>query len=301
VKIGRGEIDLNELEEKSIFIIREAYAQFKRLAVLWSTGKDSTTTLWLCRKSFFGKIPFPVIHIDTSYKFPEIYEFRDRIAKEWKLKLIIARNEEALKKGTSPKTTSCFNCCTALKTEALKQVIKKYKFDALILSIRRDEHAMRNVERYFSPRDKEFKWHIIRPKSPEEMKEGDAPFVSLQPAELAGWDLYWSDFGPNVDHVRVHPLLHWREIDVWRYIKREKIPVNPLYFAKYVEKAYALKNKRFRSLGCEPCTIPIDSNANTIDEIIKELETTEIEERSGRAQDKEDKEMMRKLRSLGYM
>jgi sulfate adenylyltransferase subunit 2 len=301
MKIGRGEVDLNELEQKSIFIIREAYAQFKQLAVLWSMGKDSTTTLWLCKKAFFGRIPFPVIHIDTSYKFPEIYEFRDRIAKEWNLNLIIAKNEEALKKGMSPKTTSRFNCCTALKTEALKQVIRKYKFDAIIVSIRRDEHEMRSIERYFSPRDKNFQWNIIREKTPEEMKEGDAPFVSLQPVEFAGWDLYWSDFGQNVDHVRVHPLLHWREIDVWRYIKREKIPVNPLYFAKYVEKTYGLKNKRFRSLGCKPCTTPIDSNANTIEEIIKELETTEIEERSGRAQDKEDEEMMRKLRSLGYM
>jgi sulfate adenylyltransferase subunit 2 len=297
----RSEIDLNELEQKSIFILREACAQFKRPAVLWSTGKDSTTMLWLCKKAFFGKIPFPVIHIDTSYKFPEIYEFRDRISKEWNLKLIIAKNEEALKKGISPETTSRFNCCTALKTEALKQVIRKYKFDALILSIRRDEHVMRNIERYFSPRDKEFKWHIIRPKTPEEMKEGDAPFVSLQPVELVGWNLFWSDFGPNVDHVRVHPMLHWREIDVWRYIKREKLPVNPLYFANYVEKKYELKNKRYRSLGCKCCTTPVESSASTIDEIIEELEITEVEERVGRAQDKEDEEMMRKLRSLGYM
>jgi sulfate adenylyltransferase subunit 2 len=257
--------------------------------------------LWLCRKAFFGKVPFPVIHLDTTYKFPEIYEFRNRIAREWNLKLIIWKNKNALKKGISPKTTSRFNCCMALKTEALKQVIRKYRFDALILSIRRDEHVMRNIERYFSPRDKEFKWHIIRQKTPEEMKEGDAPFVSLQPVEFAGWNLFWSDFGPNVDHMRVHPMLHWREIDVWRYIKREKLPVNPLYFANYVEKKYGLKNKRYRSLGCKCCTTPVESNASTIEEIIKELEVTEVEERVGRAQDKEDEEMMRKLRSLGYM
>jgi sulfate adenylyltransferase subunit 2 len=291
---------LKDFEQKSIFIIREAYAQFKNLAVLWSTGKDSTTMLWLIKKAFFGEIPFPVIHIDTGRKFKEIYEFRDKIAKEWNLKLIIAKNEEALKNGISWEN-SRLNCCNALKTEALKKVVRKYKFDALIVSIRRDEHAMRNIERYFSPRDKNFKWHIIRKKTKKEMKEGDAPFVSLQPIELAGWDLFWSDFGPNVSHVRVHPLLHWREIDIWEYIKREKIPVNPLYFAKYVEKEYGLKNKRYRSLGCQPCTFPIDSKASTIDEIIEELRKTKTEEREGRAQDKENEEAMRKLRALGYM
>ncbi len=297
----RTEINLDELEQKSIFILREVRAQFKRPAILWSTGKDSTCVLWLCKKAFFGEIPFPVIHLDTTRKFKEIYEFRDRIAKEWNLNLIIWKNVEALRRGVSPETTNRFNCCMALKTEALKQVVRKYKFDALIVAIRRDEHAMRNVERYFSPRDKNFKWNIIRSKSPEEMKEGDAPFVSLQPVEFAGWDLFWSDFGPNTDHVRIHPLLHWREIDVWRYTKRENLPVNPLYFANYVEKEYGLKNRRYRSLGCACCTTPVESTASTIEEIIKELEVTEVEERSGRAQDKEDEEMMRKLRSLGYM
>jgi len=297
----RSGTDLDKLEQKTIFILREAYAQFKRLAIMWSTGKDSTALLWMCKKAFFGEVPFPVIHLDTGRKFKEIYEFRNRIAKEWNLKLIIGKNERALKKGISPETTSRFNCCTALKTEALKQVIRKYKFDALILSIRRDEHGMRNVERYWSPRDKNFRWHLIRPKSPEEMKEGDAPFVSLQPVEFAGWDLFWSDFGPDVDHVRVHPLLHWTELDVWRYTQREKLPVNPLYFADYVEKEYGLKNRRYRSLGCECCTTPVESTAKTIEEIIEELRVTDVEERSGRAQDKEDEEIMRKLRSLGYM
>lgn len=240
-----------------------------------------------------NKIEIPVIHLDTGKKFPEIYEFRTRIAKEWNLKLIIGKNKDALKKGISPETTSRFNCCTALKTEALKQVIRKYEFDALIMSIRRDEHAMRNIERYWSPRDKDFKWHLVRPKEPEEMKEGDAPFVSLQPIEFAGWDLYQSNFGPNTDHVRVHPILHWTELDVWRYIKREKLPINPLYFSK--------NGFRYRSLGCECCTIPVKSNARTINEIIDELKVTDIEERSGRAQDKEDEEIMRRLRCLGYM
>jgi sulfate adenylyltransferase subunit 2 len=285
------------LEKKSIFIIREANARFKNIGVLWSTGKDSTTMLWLIKKAFYGKIPFPVIHLDTGYKFPEIYEFREKIAKEWGLNLIVARNEKALKEGMSPEVTSRFNCCTTLKTETLKMVLEKYKFDALILSIRHDEHAMRNIERHFSPRDKEFRWHFVRPKKPGE--KGDAPFEALQQPEL--WDLYQTDFGPNCSHVRVHPILDWTESDVWRYIKEEGIPVNPLYFADYVKKKYGWKNKRFRSLGCQPCTRPVDSRASTIDEIIEELKTTDIEERSGRAQDKEAEEIMRRLRSLGYM
>ncbi len=288
-KMKKTEVDLKELEKKSIFIIREAKAQFKNPAVMWSTGKDSTAMLTLIRKTFYGEIPFPVIHLDTNFKFPEIYKFRDKIAKEWNLNLIVGKNEEALKVGTSPKTTSKFDCCTALKTEALRLVLKKYKFDALIMSIRRDEHEMRNIERYFSPRDKELKWHFVRPKTKEELKGGDAPFVSEQQVEL--WNLYQSDFGPNCSHVRVHPILHWTELDIWRFIKRENIPLNPLYFS--------VNGKRFRSLGCMTCTSPIKSNAKNIDEIIEELKTTDIEERAGRSQDKE--QIMRRLRSLGYM
>ena len=262
---------VSKLEKKSISIIREAKAQFKNLAVLWSTGKDSTTAVWLCRKAFFGEVPFPVIHIDTGYKFPEIYEFRGRIASEWNLDLIIARNEKAIKRGIGPENK--LDCCTQLKTEALKDLLKQSRFDALILAIRRDEHGIRAKERYFSPRDKEFQWKYVD-----------------QPAEL--WDLY---IKPSEDfsHMRVHSILHWTELDVWEYIKRENLPVNPLYFAK--------NGKRYRSLGCVPCTVPISSNASTIDEIVEEIRTTNIPERAGRAQDKEKAYMMQKLRSLGYM
>jgi sulfate adenylyltransferase subunit 2 len=265
-------LDLRELENQSIFIIREAYAEFKKPAVLWSVGKDSTAVVWLCRKAFFGKVPFPVIHIDTGYKFREMYEFRDWIAKEWGLDLITIRNKAALDAGFGPKDGK-LECCTTLKTDALKMSLEENDFDALILAIRRDEHGIRAKERVFSPRDRGFRWDYKN-----------------QPLEM--WDQY-----QNVDeagfHTRVHPILQWREIDVWEYVRQEGLPVNPLYFAR--------DGKRYRSLGCEPCTSPIDSTASNIDEIIEELKETKIAERSGRAQDKEKAFMMQKLRALGYM
>ncbi|RLC73785.1 MAG: sulfate adenylyltransferase [Chloroflexi bacterium] len=260
---------MSHLEEKSIYVIREAYSKFDRIAALWSTGKDSTVLLWLCRKAFFDETPFPVIHIDTGFKFSEMYSFRDRIAREWELDLIITKNEEALKSGMNPRCGR-FKCCNTLKTETLKRCIKEYKFDAILLGIRRDEHGVRNKERFFSPRDANFNWDIWE-----------------QPLEA--WDIYTID--EEADHYRVHPILHWTEIDVWRYIKKEGLPVNPLYFAK--------DHKRFRSLGCKPCTSPIDSDAKTIDEIIKEVENSNTRERYGRVQDKEN--LMERLRVLGYM
>ena len=264
---------LDSWEAKSIYVIREAYAQFRNIALLWSVGKDSTTLLWLCRKAFFGDIPFPVIHIDTGFKFPEIYAFRDKYAREWNLSLIVTKNEEALRKGVSCETHSKIECCAALKTEALKQAVKKYGFKALLLGIRRDEHGIRAKERYFSPRDSDFKWNYVN-----------------QPIEL--WDQYKTK-GPEDTHIRVHPLLHWSELDIWYYIKREGIPVNELYFAK--------SGKRYRSIGCYTCCAPIDSGASTIDEIIEELKISQVGERSGRAQDKESAYTMQKLRALGYM
>jgi sulfate adenylyltransferase subunit 2 len=277
---------MNYLISKSEYIIREVRSRFRKPAVLWSTGKDSTCMLHLIRGALGGEIPFPVIHLDTGKKFREIYDFRKRLSEEWNLKLIIGTNAKALESGMSPEK-GYVNCCNALKTGALKQVLEEHRFDALIMSIRRDEHAMRNIERFFSPRDRNFEWHIVRPRNPEEL--GDSPFESLQPTEL--WDLYQTDFGNDCSHVRIHPILHWNEIDVWKYIKKEGIPVNPLYFSR--------DGLRFRSLGCECCTKPIKSEAGSIDEIIMELESTEIPERSGRSQDKEH--AMRKLRSMGYM
>lgn len=265
---------LKELESKSIYIIREAYWEYKdSLAILWSMGKDSTALVHLARKAFFGRAAIPVVHIDTNFKFKEIYEFRDKYAKEWGLKLIIAKNIPALKENMSA-GKGRFDCCNTLKTEALKQEIERRGFKALLLAIRRDEHAIRAKERYFSQRDKKFRWDYQN-----------------QPLEL--WSGYYKTVAEAGAHIRVHPLLHWREIDIWRYIKRERLPVVGLYFAK--------KNKRYRSIGCECCCQPIESKADTIDKIIKEIENTRISERSGRAQDKEKEYMMQKLRSLGYM
>jgi len=263
---------LETLEQQSIYIIREAYSRFRRIGLMWSIGKDSTSLLWLCRKAFLGKLPFPVIHIDTGYKFKEIYTFRDRYAREFGLDLIIAKNATAQAAGMSPQQGK-FECCNALKTQALKDCLKEHEFKALLLAIRRDEHGIRAKERTFSPRDAEQKWDYQN-----------------QPLEL--WNQYQTALEKD-QHLRIHPLLGWREVDVWRYIQHEKIPVVDLYFAK--------NGRRFRSIGCETCCAPVDSKADSIPKIIRELETTQVSERSGRAQDKEDAYNMQKLRSLGYM
>jgi len=270
--MGREQSKLAALENRSIYLIREAYAHFRNMAMLWSIGKDSTALLWLTRKAFLGRIPFPVLHIDTGHKFPEIYAFRDEYAKKWDLDLHIVRNEEALAAGVSP-ATGKLACCAALKTDALKQAMLRFKFQALLLGIRRDEHGIRAKERHFSPRDEGFHWDYRN-----------------QPPEL--WDQYKSQTEDDT-HIRVHPLLHWREVDVWDYVRRENIPITGLYFAE--------NGKRYRSIGCHTCCASVPSTAATLDDIITELKTTRIAERSGRAQDKESAYTMQKLRSLGYM
>ncbi len=258
--------DLNKLEERSIYVMREAKSNFKKVAALWSMGKDSTTMLALARQAFHGKVPFPVIHIDNGIDFPETYEFRERLAKKWNLDLIVEKSE------IKPEMSG-FACCGANKTVALRKVLDRYGFDALIVSIRRDEHGIRAKERVFSPRDKNFKWNYKN-----------------QVAEI------WGDYSSEKEadgHVRVHPLLDWNEVDIWNYIKREKVPMNPLYFSR--------DGYRYRSLGCTHCTTPVKSGAADINHIIRELEKTKIEERQGRDQDKEKAFVMEKLRALGYM
>lgn len=290
---------LDRLENKSIHILREAYANFKNLCMLWSIGKDSTVLLWLARKAFFGHVPFPLVHVDTRYKIPEMIEYRDRLAREWDLDMIYGVNTEALERGeTFPdgKTTR-IECCRNLKTEALRHTLNgdwtRYRlnhktgryepdrntepFTGVIVGIRADEEGSRSKERYFSPRDRENNWDL-----------GD------QPPEF--WNQYKTDFAPGT-HVRIHPLLDWTELNVWEYIRRENVPVVSLYFDQG-------NGRRYRSLGCAPCTNPVESNASNLDEIIEELRSgkfAKIAERSGRAQDKEDGGGLEDLRRDGYM
>jgi len=263
---------LDELESMSIYIIREAFARFDKIAMLWSAGKDSTTLVWLCKKAFFGRVPFPVVYIDTGLHIRQMYEFRDMCVKRWGLDLIVSHNyEEAERLGVGAQDK--LRCCDVRKTQALKKTMAEYGFEAILLGIRRDEHGIRAKERVFSPRSRDFVWDYRN-----------------QPPEM------WDQFNVRTEeegHLRVHPLLHWRELDIWLYLEREGLPVNPLYFAK--------GGKRYRSLGCAPCTVPVESEAATIGEIIEEIRVSKTDERSGRAQDKERAYAMQKLRALGYM
>ncbi|URZ08998.1 sulfate adenylyltransferase subunit CysD [Clostridium felsineum] len=263
---------LDRLEAESIYILREAYKHFGKLGMLWSIGKDSTVMLWLAQKAFFGNCPFPLIHVDTTHKIPEMIKFRDEVAKKYDLNLIVHTNRQALDDGMGPHKGR-LECCKALKTEGLQQVIDKYKFEGLIVGIRRDEEGSRSKERVFSERNSDSQWDYTD-----------------QPPEL--WDQFKTDFKKG-NHIRVHPLLGWTELDIWEYIRRENIPVVSLYFSK--------NGKRYRSLGCAPCTTPVDSKASNLDEIIEELKSTNETERSGRAQDKADPHALEKLRKYGYM
>lgn len=259
--------NLNELEGKSTYIIREAFVKFKNPVILWSMGKDSTTMLYLIKETMFGKIPCPVLNLDSGLEFEESYKFRDMIAKKWKLNLIVERYY--------PKPNTSASEVAGGKTTALKNAMDKYKFDAVFVGIRNDENQIRGKERHMSKRDKDFIWHYGSEAEPEL------------------WDEYGISELKEGEHYRIHPILDWNELSIWRFIKIRKIPINPLYFAK--------NGKRFRSIGEKGYTTPIDSNADTLDKIIKEVETSEIEERSGRDFEKEKANVMEKLRALGYM
>lgn len=290
---------LQQLENQSIYILREAYANFKNMCMLWSIGKDSTVLLWLARKAFFGHVPIPLVHIDTAYKIPEMIEYRDKLALQWQLNMVYGQNEKALEeKNTFPDgNVDRITCCRHLKTEALVNTLsgkwKRYRmnhstgsyevdrntepYTGVIVGARADEEGSRSKERYFSPRDQESAWDI-----------GD------QPPEF--WNQYKTDFAPGT-HVRVHPILDWTELNIWEYIKRENIPTVSLYYNQG-------EGKRYRSLGCYPCTYPVESEARTVDEVIEELRTgkfADIAERSGRAQDKDDGGGLETLRREGYM
>ena len=267
---------LSKLESQSVFVLREAFHRFERLAMLWSIGKDSTVLLWLARKAFFGHVPFPLVHVDTSYKIPGMIEHRDRLCGDWKLNLIVGCNTQALHEGrTFPNNKiTRVECCRALKKDALKAILDKHHFNGVIVGVRRDEEPTRAKERYFSPRDANMEWK-----------------VEDQPPEL--WDQFKTDFRDGA-HIRIHPLLHWTELNIWEYIERENIPIVPLYVANG-------KGERFRSIGCYPCTFPVKSQARTVREIIDELRHTRTPEREGRAQDLESEEAFEKLRRDGYM
>jgi sulfate adenylyltransferase subunit 2 len=290
---------LNDLEARSIYILREAFANFKQLGMLWSIGKDSTVLLWLARKAFFGHVPFPLVHIDTSYKIPEMIRYRDRLVAEWRLNLIYGQNEEALEaKRTFPAgAVDRITCCRLLKTEALSRTLSgegaRYRYDhsagsyvrevggaaftGVIVGVRADEEGSRSKERYFSPRTTENVWDV-----------GD------QPPEF--WNQYKTEFKPGT-HVRIHPLLDWTELNIWEYIEREKIPTVSLYYDQG-------DGIRYRSLGCAACTTPVSSGARNVEDIIVELRTgkfANIAERAGRAQDKDDGGGLETLRRDGYM
>ena len=270
-KIQRTHLD--NLENQSIFIFREAYHAFKNIAMPWSMGKDSNVLVWLACKAFFGRVPFPVLHIDTTYEFPEMLEFREWATKHHNLNLIVKINTEARARGIGYETHDPVTVTHELKTVALQQVLAEYKWDALITGIRRDEDPTRAKERYFSPRNAQFEW---------DYKD--------QPPE------FWSQFVTTAakgEHVRIQPLLDWTEVDIWRYIQKENIRIPQMYFAR--------NGRRFRSLGCRPITQPIESAASTIDEIIAELEATKTTERAGRAQDHYERNAMQKLRAKGFL
>ncbi|MCA9525310.1 MAG: sulfate adenylyltransferase subunit CysD, partial [Myxococcales bacterium] len=244
------------------------------------------------RKAFFGHVPFPLVHIDTHYKIPEMIRFRDQIALDWGLTMVIGQNEEALAAGMGP-GRGRLTCCTALKTRALKQTLDgtgpRYRiqpdgsyapdtdrepYTGVIVGARGDEEGSRSKERYFSPRTKENDWQL-----------------DDQPPEL--WNQFKTDFAPGT-HIRIHPLLDWSEINIWEYIAREGMPITSLYYDTG-------SGRRYRSLGCAPCTGDVASTASNPFEIIEELRNTNIAERSGRAQDQEDPHALERLRRDGYM
>ena len=261
---------LKDLESQSIYILREAFARMDRLSMLWSVGKDSNVLIWLARKAFYGRVPFPVVELDTGMELPEVYAFRDRYAAEWGLDLRIETCPPVAEIDPSlpPAAREA-----ARKSAALMNLIRRNRLTGVIVGIRRDEQSTRAKERVFSPRTDRGDWDIHR-----------------QPAEF--WDHYKVRPAQG-GHVRIHPLLDWTELDVWRYIKSEGIPIVPAYLAK--------DGQRYRSLGEQNITLPMSSEAASVDEIIAELELTRAPERAGRTMDHEAEDAFERLRSAGYM
>ncbi|SNS25081.1 sulfate adenylyltransferase subunit 2 [Granulicella rosea] len=292
---------LKLLEAESIHIFREVASEFQKPVMLYSIGKDSSVMLRLAQKAFYpGKIPFPLLHVDTGYKFREMIQFRDTIAKDLGLDLRVWRNEPAIAAGANPVELGTQRCCGLLKTQALLDGLREHGFDAAFGGARRDEEKSRAKERIFSFRDKAGQWD---PKN--------------QRPEI--WNLYNARISPG-ESIRVFPLSNWTELDIWHYILLEDIPISDLYFAKEREmivrgdslipteqsfvkslpgEAQMVKS-RLRSLGCSPCTGAIRSDADTIPKIIAELVTFRSSERANRVIDHDTDGSMEIKKREGY-
>ena len=293
---------IEKLESESIHIIREVVAEFENPVMLYSIGKDSSVMLHLAQKAFApNKIPFKLMHIDTTWKFKEMIFFREETAKNYNLDLLVHINEEGVRDKISPITHGSKIHTDIMKTQALKQALDKYRFDAAFGGARRDEEKSRSKERIFSFRDKSHRWD---PKN--------------QKPEL------WNLFNTKIDKdesVRVFPLSNWTEIDVWQYIYQEKIPIVPLYFAKIRpiikrnnmlimvdDDRLELKQNekieqihvRFRTLGCYPLTAAVESSASSVEEILIELLETKHSERQGRLIDNDQIGSMERKKQEGY-
>jgi sulfate adenylyltransferase subunit 2 len=292
---------LKNLEAESIYILREAVAEFARPVMLYSIGKDSSVMLRLAQKAFFpGKIPFPLLHIDTSYKFPEMIAFRDHYTREIGAELIVHQNREALDAGANPFVLGTQKCCGLLKTKSLLDALGEGGFDAAFGGARRDEEKSRAKERIYSFRDPLGQWD---PKN--------------QRPEL--WNIFNSRINKG-ESIRVFPLSNWTELDVWLYIHMESIPIVPLYFARErlaVERGGSIilihaENEmrpgerphmvkcRMRSLGCVPCTGAIRSEADTVPKIIEEMLSFRRSERENRAIDHDEEGSMELKKREGY-
>lgn len=293
---------LRQLEAESIHIIREVASEFENPVMLYSVGKDSAVMLHLARKAFYpGKPPFPLMHVDTTWKFKEMISFRDKMAEEAGMDLIVHINQEGVDMNISPFTHGSKKHTDIMKTQGLKQALNKYKFDAAFGGARRDEEKSRAKERVFSFRDKNHRWD---PKN--------------QRPEL------WNTFNTRIDKgesIRVFPLSNWTELDIWQYIYLESIPIVPLYFAAErpivvrdgVEimvdddrlpleegEVPEMKMVRFRTLGCYPLTGAVESSAQTLPEIIQEMLLTTTSERQGRVIDNDSAGSMEQKKMEGY-
>jgi len=293
---------LKKLEAESIHIFREVAAEFDNPVMLYSVGKDSAVLLHLARKAFApGKIPFPLLHVDTDWKFKEMIAFRDQMAKDYGFELLVHKNPDGIAMGMGPFTHGSATHTDVMKTQGLKQALNKYGFDAAFGGARRDEEKSRAKERVYSFRDENHRWD---PKS--------------QRPEL--WNIYNGKVHKG-ESIRVFPLSNWTELDIWQYIYLESIPIVPLYLAEkrpVVERDGTLimvdddrmpigddeeiqmKSVRFRTLGCYPLTGAVESTANTLPEIIQEMLLTKTSERQGRVIDHDSAGSMEKKKMEGY-